>query len=160
MEEPPPKKRRLGQRQRLALQPQDQEDERPSELARFLLEEWAWGHISPQLVQQVATKASADMPGSVPKKLQKLAHLGGGYANKMSSAMFGMHTSHVCQPLLVDLQYKKKQVPLQKMLLPHELFNSIFENYNDVFQNTLVGPPGGLEKFWETNINHPGTQLW
>ena len=158
MEEPPPKKRRLGQRQRLALQPQDQEDERPSELARFLLEEWAWGHISPQLVQQVATKASADMPGSVPKKLQKLAHLGGGYANKMSSAMFGMHTSHVCQPLLVDLQYKKKQVPLQKMLLPHELFNSIFENYNDVFQNILVGPPGGLEKFWETNINHPGME--
>lgn len=44
------------------------------------------------------------------------------------------------------------------MLLPHELFNSIFENYNDVFQNILVGPPGGLEKFWETNINHPGME--
>jgi len=22
----------------------------------------------------------------------------------------------------------------------------------------LVGPPGGLEKFWETNINHPGME--
>ena len=25
-------------------------------------------------------------------------------------------------------------------------------------QNILVGPPGGLEKFWETNINHPGME--
>ena len=44
------------------------------------------------------------------------------------------------------------------MLLPHELFNSIFENYNDVFQKQLVGPPGGLEKFWETNTSHPGME--
>ena len=72
MEEPPSKKRRLGQRQRLALQPRDPEDEKPSELARFLLEEWAWGHISPQLAQQVATKASADMTGSVPKNCRNL----------------------------------------------------------------------------------------
>ena len=57
----PLKKRGLGQRQRIALNPIEEDVASQSELADFLEEQWAWGHLSPQLVQQIAPKACKDM---------------------------------------------------------------------------------------------------
>lgn len=159
---PAPKKRRLGQKQRLALLDEANADalaaKQHSALATFLLEQWAWGHISAQLVQQMASKAIEDMHQDVPGQLQRLGKLGGGYSNKMSADMMASNKSSLCKPFLLHLPYKKKKAPLQKMLLPHELFASIYEKYPDTFQNVLVGPPESLATFWSTNISHPAMQ--
>ena len=159
---PAPKKRRLGQKQRLALLDEANADalaaKQHSALATFLLEQWAWGHISAQLVQQMASKAIEDMQQDVPGQLQRLGKLGGGYSNKMSADMMASNKSSLCKPFLLHLPYKKKKAPLQKMLLPHELFASIYEKYPDTFQNVLVGPPESLATFWSTNISHPAMQ--
>ncbi len=156
---PVPKKRRLGQKQRLALLEEANADalaaKQNSALAMFLLEQWAWGHISAQLAQQMASKAIEDMHQDVPGQLQRLAKLGGGYSNKMSADMMASNKSSLCKPFLVHLPYKKKKIPLQKMLLPHELFASIYEGYPDTFHNVLVGPPESLATFWSTNLLHP-----
>ena len=159
---PVPKKRRLGQKQRLALLEEANADalaaKQNNALAMFLLEQWAWGHISAQLAQQMASKAIEDMHQDVPGQLQRLAKLGGGYSNKMSADMMASNKSSLCKPFLVHLPYKKKKIPLQKMLLPHELFASIYEGYPDTFHNVLVGPPESLATFWSTNLLHPAMQ--
>ncbi|CAL1161863.1 unnamed protein product [Cladocopium goreaui] len=154
----PAKRKRLGQRQRLALNPGQPEAKTTSELANFLVEEWAWGHISPQMAQQVASKACSDMQHAAPTPLQSLAKLGGGYANKMSAALIANQKSKLPQPFVVQLPYKKGN-QMQKLLLPHELFASIYQHYYDTFQNVLVGPPGYLQEFWRTNKEHPCMSL-
>ena len=157
-DEPPAKSRRLGQRKRLALDQSQQEAKTTSELASFLVEQWAWGHISPQMVQQVASKACADMQHAAPTSLQSLAKLGGGYANLMSSALIARQRSKLPDPFIIQLPYKKGN-QMQKCLLPHEVFASIFHNYFETFKNVLVGPPGYLQDFWRSSKQHPCMSL-
>ena len=151
----PSKKRRLGQRTRLALDPIKEEAASQSELADFLVEQWAWGHLSPQLVQQIASKACSDMNKHPPKPLQDLAKLGGGWSSNMSKALIALQKPKLCQPYSIHLPYKSGQ-KIQSVLLPHELFASIYSNYKDTFESVLVGSPGHLEEFWKTNRFHPG----
>ena len=155
---PPAKSGRLGQRKRLALDQSQSEAKTASELASFLVEQWAWGHISPQMVQQVASKACADMKHAAPTPLQSLAKLGGGYANLMSAALIASQKSKLPDPFVIQLPYKKGN-HMQKFLLPHEVFASIFDNYYETFQNVLVGPPGYLQDFWRTAKQHPCLSL-
>ena len=155
---PPAKSRRLGQRKRLALDQSQSEAKTTSELASFLVEQWAWGHISPQMVQQVASKACADMKHAAPTPLQSLAKLGGGYANLMSAALIASQKSKLPDPFVIQLPYKKGN-HMQKFLLPHEVFASIFDNYYETFQNVLVGPPGYLQDFRRTAKQHPCMSL-
>lgn len=156
--EPPEKRRRLGQRKRVALNQVDPSAKGASELARFLVEQWAWGHISPQMVQQVASKACSDMKQDPPLPLQQLASLGGGYSNKMSADMIAIQKSQLPSPFTILLPYQK-QARMQKMLLPHEIFASIFANYRHVFDNVLVGPAGQLAEFWRCSRYHPALAL-
>ena len=83
------RKRSGGIQQRLAQH--DLEDKNPcsSQLASFLVEQWAWGKASVQLVQEVAKIACEEMVsngcGQVPPDLQFLAGLGssGAHSNNM-----------------------------------------------------------------------------
>ena len=154
----PLKKRRLGQRQRIALNPIEEDVASQSELADFLVEQWAWGHLSPQLVQQIASKACKDMATVPPRPLQALANLGGGYSNKMSSALIALQKPKVCPAFSFQLPYKSG-LKLQSMLLPHELFASIYSNYKDTFESVLVDSTGHLEEFWKTNRFHPAMAM-
>lgn len=156
-EEQPAKRRRLGQRQRLNLIRNPPAQVQPnSALADFLISQWSWGHISPQFVQEVASKAVDDMQGlqAVPEPLKQLAALGGGYKNKMSGALIALTQSKVCKGFPAQLPYKKKSV-LQKMLLPHEMFANLYAEYGEAFQKVLVGPTGELAKFWKSAKEHP-----
>ena len=79
------KKREGGQQQRLQAHRQEMEAAAPTKdqpclLAEWLKERWAWGPMSPQIVQHVASVAKKDIlsPGieNVPASLQQLARLG------------------------------------------------------------------------------------
>ena len=153
------KKRRIGQRQRLALIDHEQAAKKEtSELAEYLVEQWGWAHISPQTVQQVASTGCSDMTDDAPLPLQKLGRLGGGYSNKMSADMISSHKSQLPAAAIVSLPYKKGSF-LQKLLLPHEMLAAIFHNYRGTFENMLVGPHGNLEKIWRCSRHHPGMAL-
>ena len=84
---PPAKKPRLGIRKRIQQAEQQATDAKPSQLARSLLEDWAWGKISPQYAQEKAMNALLGFQGSGPsyKDLEMLAHLGtdGKYCNNV-----------------------------------------------------------------------------
>lgn len=154
--EQPFKKRKGGQRQRLASLKEKEASATPQEssLASFLVSKWAWGFLSPQMVQSIAAKAKQDFKSGVPHHLEKLANLGGGLENKMSQDMLSSHKSWLPLGFPVQLPYKKSS-PFQKMLLPHEVFASIFTNYKGTFQNILCGAAGDLERFWSCCGNHP-----
>ena len=81
MSEPPAaKRRRGGQRARLAQARADDGRERPAQsaLARALLYRWAWGELSPQQCQALARAAVEDFGSSAqaPQDLLDLAALG------------------------------------------------------------------------------------
>lgn len=154
--EQPFKKRRGGQRQRLAVLKEKEASAIPQEssLASFLVSKWAWGFLSPQMVQSIAAKAKQDFKSDVPHHLEKLANLGGGLENKMSQDMLSSHKSWLPLGFPVQLPYKKSS-PFQKMLLPHEMFASIFNHYKGTFQNILCGAAGDLESFWSCCGKHP-----
>lgn len=57
-----------------------------SELGKWLKQEWAWGRISPQMRQKIASLAIADMVAAcgleaIPQDLQRLATLGSSGAH-------------------------------------------------------------------------------
>ena len=92
MAEPPSKRARGGQRQRLqALENDPSQPKIPKEssLAHLLMEKWSWGEISPQEVQILAKAATNDFEkvGSTPPTdLSYLAQLGtSGSHKKLSS---------------------------------------------------------------------------
>lgn len=122
---PPAKRRRMGQRKRVAVAQKDTEASHQSGLASFLVENWAWGRLSPQMVQQLASAAQTDMEATgelkAPKPLERLAKLGGGYDNMMSRDLIATIKVNLPEPFLVELPYKNA-VKCQKLLLPHEVF--------------------------------------
>lgn len=159
---PPAKKRRIGQRQRVALTQKHAETSQQSCLASFLVEKWAWGHLSPQMVQQIASAAKTDMEATgqlkAPKPLDRLARLGGGYDNMMSRDLIATAKVNLPEPFIVELPYKNI-VKCQKLLLPHELFSCIYHHYPETFSQILVGPPGHLENFWAKSKHHPAMSM-
>lgn len=158
--EQPFKKRRGGQRQRLAVLEEKEASAIPQEssLASFLVSKWAWGFLSPQMVQSIAAKAKQDFKSDVPHHLERLANLGGGLENKMSQDMLSSHKSWLPLGFPVQLPYKKSS-PFQKMLLPHDMFACIFNHYKGTFQNILCGAAGDLEAFWWCCGKHPALLL-
>ena len=92
MGEPPLKKLRGGQRQRLqamdsrVVEPKLEKD---SSLASVLMEMWAWGELSPQKVQILASAAVKDFQkttGHPPIDLSFLARLGTSGSHKIPSS--------------------------------------------------------------------------
>ena len=79
MEEPPAKKPR-GQKQRLAAMQAPAESTRPSALVAWLEEQWAWGYMSAQCIQKIASLSVEDMVACgvqyIPQPLQTLASIG------------------------------------------------------------------------------------
>ena len=84
------KRKRGGIRQRLDGFAESTKPALESGLANFLLEQFAWGYMSPQLVQQIALLAVKDInnvvsTGGYLKDLEQLSRIGGqgGLANNM-----------------------------------------------------------------------------
>lgn len=89
--EPPAKKRKGGQRQRLQVANQEEVARTAvsSRLGEWLKEKWSWGSFSPQILQEIATLALSDMEAAraqqLPEGLISLSRLGscGAHQNNM-----------------------------------------------------------------------------
>ena len=152
----PFKKRKGGQRQRLAVFKEKEASDIPKEssLATFLVSKWAWSFLSPQMVQNIAAKEKQDFKSDFPQHLEKLANLGGGLENKMSQDMLSYHKSWLPLGFPVKMPYKKR-LPFQMMSLPHTMFACISTHFKDTFKNILCGADGDLNKFWMRCGQHP-----
>ena len=121
--EPPTKKRKRtgGIRQRIAAADAAEAERSSSSsrgqstLAKFLVESWAKGELSPQKVQQIAELAMGDMSqvGNVQfKTLEKLAALGnhGATAQNCHRDLLALAKpySKLPQPSLHSIHFKKK----------------------------------------------------
>ena len=90
--EPLTKKRKGGQRQRLQVANQGEAAGTvvSSKLGEWLKEKWAWGSFSPQILQEIASLALADMEAAraqqLPEGLVSLSTLGscGVHKNNMN----------------------------------------------------------------------------
>ena len=147
------KRPRGGIQQR--LQSSREEENKSSAVARYLLEQYAWGHMSAQQVQHIASLVLTDLGqlGSTVSfpDLITLAKLG----------THGQHQNNVSRDMLKYVQTLPSMIPACEIplptakgeekiafLLPHERFNYMYENNRNAF-NALMVPDGqqSLQKF-------------
>jgi hypothetical protein len=161
----------VGWRQRLD---RDQDTRRGSHIAAFIVRLWAWGLMSPQMVQKVSQRVlrdvqhaleGADQAASVIADLQRLADLGGGgsYGGNMHRDL----QRHLDDPL-IDLFYLR--MPLKRMkgatdagimrfkqclLLPHVLFACLGNCYAAAWEKIMCPSRDRLEAFWDAMAVNP-----
>ena len=132
-------------------------------LANYLMQQWAWGHVSPQEVQRLAHAAILDMKGcgleQLPPFLLKLSHMGsdGVHENNIHKEMLRMASQGclVPEPLQVQITFTHGLV-LQPLMLPHVLFSHMYHHYRNTF-NKVFMPKGKsqLKAFWRNYSHHP-----
>ena len=148
------KKRRGGLQQRLGAQRREEEAtgvtvDQPSLLAEWLKEQWAWGKMSPQLVQHVAALAKRDMVAAnatnIPEDLHKLSMLGteGAHANNCHRDLQALvaNVSKLPEPLQIFLPMKLKgNQALQSIMLPHMVMHHVWVHYQSYWQKFFSCP--------------------
>ena len=161
--EQPWRARRGGIRQRLEANSVATPPKIESALANFLLKEYAWGAMSPQLVQKIADFAMTDLKhalatGGFLKDLDTLSKLGG--AGKQSNNMHRdimqfQSCSNLPSGLEVQMPFKDVGLQLQEVMLPHEMFAAVYHKYPQSWQKVIMPNAEKLEFFWEAQENHP-----
>lgn len=163
MDEGPTKKRKGGQRQRMAA---EQRDTRvPSALAEFLLSQFAWGHFSGQMVQHIAQLAMADFK-RVAGEIDGLDDL--VWMSKLGTS--GAHSNNVHRDLMLHVDVGNKlpkpfpftlvfKAPhgqqFQTAILPHELFSAIYHSYPGAWKESILPDTGRIPEFWQGVRSHP-----
>ena len=121
-----------------------------SELVNFLIQEWSWGNLSTPVIQRIASAAVKD--GLTHPDLQKIANLGtsGLYPNHMSQELMNkLKPSKINGALSVlDVEYQARHI-MQHVLLPHEMFATLYKHHRDVFtEQILGGSVTNIKTFW------------
>lgn len=158
--------RRGGLRQRLHRQDLRCEvQNHQSALCNLLLELFAWGEMDAQLCQKIAHAAFRDACDMKElrtnlKDLERVATIGctGVYPNKCFSELMSRIPFDVKLPLpfVEKIPFKKPLNLLpQAILLPHELFSSIWEWYPNTWKKHILPSTDRLREFWRTNQFHP-----
>ena len=134
-----------------------------SKLAKFLLSKFAWGEISPQLVQEISALAVDDMQrlsdGKSMPDLDSLAALGGHGSSPQNCFRDLMRKLEpdlaLARSYNAKLPFKEIGPTNQEFLLPHEMFASIYEQFPDAWQHSLLPEQTELPKWWEAVASHP-----
>eukprot|EP00971_Amphidinium_carterae_P350761 6491728-Amphidinium_carterae.1 len=133
-------------------------------LAKWLLQEWSWGNLTPQQIQKISALAVADMRAAMavsklPEKLVGLSTLGGelARANNMNRDLQNRIGCITVQLDSFSMFLKgcagEEQ---QQMLLPHVLFSHMYHQRR-VFWSEKVCKKDLQEEFWRQvpRDNHP-----
>ena len=134
-----------------------------SNLAKTLLQSWAWGQMSAPHLQTLA--AAAHQVGLKHKQIELMAKLGGGghYPGNMQRELLllsGHFTTlpDVFSAIKIRLQPKPEiaaEVPLT-FLLPHKLFASMYHHTPSAFEASILGgAASNIGKFWRAIQKHP-----
>ena len=129
-----------------------------------LLEKWAWGSMSTQEVQEMAAlsvKDFASMGHAAPQDFEFLASLGctGQYKNNMHRELLAWADSRcqqMVQPFFQKIDFKEPWGrQLQSFLLPHEIFATLYHNYNSFWKQIMLPSVQLLKDFWSLQEKHP-----
>jgi len=161
---PSAKRRRGGIKQRISRSSDDAPRMR-SALAQFLLSMFAWGDFSPQLVNEIASLAMRDFANArddeeVLGDLVQLAKLGshGRHSHNMHRDLMLQVEPQVKlpEPFYAQMKFAGPHgEATQAILLPHELFASLFHDYKKGWNNSIVDDVSKLEEFWAGVAGHP-----
>ena len=154
-----------GVRQRLKARREEEVMAGQSQLAMLLLSLFAWGQISPQLAQRLAHAAYQDACAMKNEKsdLRDLKSIGmigdqGRYANKCYGDLIKAipFKLQIPEPQHCKLLFKQPLHWLsQAMMLPHELFACIYTNFKTTWNKRILPSRERLQRFWNTNKEHP-----
>ena len=146
---------RGGIHQRLATAAQQEESN--SAVAEYLLNEFAWGRMSPQQMQSIAALAMQDVEKAVEGKLLRdlrfLSKIGneGRHPNNMYRDVMRMVDSryNLCPMTTLEIPSKMGET-MANLLMPHELFAFMHAKHPDQFHKAFL-PRGqeDLQRFWQ-----------
>ena len=156
-----------GAKQRHAQMQEMEEAERatkasPSNLAKMLVDNWAWGTMSAPLVQAIALAACQD--GLENEEVKKLSKVGGQgkYPGNMHRDLVNLsgkpQLSSAISPYFLKLKVSKvvSRDMAVDFLLPHKLFSCICHNLPSAFQTSLLGGTATrIQQFWTEMKAHP-----
>ena len=110
----------------------------PSALAELLISQWSWGHISTPFIQKVAAAAAAD--GLQHPEIERLKSLGsyGRYPNNVHRDLVNQLVKPPIQDAIGNITLLHKYnlsfiSTTQSILLPHELFASMYTHHRGKF---------------------------
>ena len=138
-----------------------------SALAQFLIKEWAWGKMSPQMVQTISHLALLDLKaasaGNTNSELEKLSRIGahGFYSNNCHRDLKGLlPQSRLPQPHEFKLTCRTHVFGTFRMhdfsmLLPHEWFSAMHQHYPEYFRQHVVRSRDDSREFWSECGEHP-----
>jgi len=160
----PEYKRRGGKRQRLA-KAADKPEHQDSSLALWLFSQFAWGLLSPQSCQAVASRACDDYKKMTQNEvtledlnlLSKLGSSGSHENNTNRDLMSNLEgRSHVPSPCCFTIPMKSfAEEVCSYILLPHEWFACLYHHYFHVWQRIICPGIAELKKFWASVSQHP-----
>ena len=158
-------KHKGGVRQRVAQAAADNPRETGrSCLARTLEEKLAWGELSPQQVQQLAQQALLDQEtltgGESMADLRALASIGTSGANLQNcqrDLMRHLEPKVAVPPAYVAKLPFKEPVGArsQAFFLPHIMFSTLYNEFHETFESSVVPNAGELPRFWDSVAHHP-----
>ena len=135
-------------------------------LAAFLVEQFAWGHFSPQLIQKIAGLACSDFDRAREQEesslddLRNLAQLGsrGAFPNNTHRDLMARMSAqvHLPEPFAINMPFKAPRGDrVQSVLLPHEMFASLYHDHPEVWKKYIVPDIATLSMFWAAMQHHP-----
>lgn len=136
-----------------------------SQLAQFLLERFAWGEMSPQLLQRISHLAvqdflAAEKNEKVLGDLRALASIGtnGTYPNKCHADLMAKAEKISClpDPFRISMPFAPPVGEfMQGILLPHEMFSAMYHQYPNTFKKSVLNSEDALKSFWNSVAQHP-----
>jgi hypothetical protein len=136
-----------------------------SMLFRHLIYLWSWGFLSLPFCQKIAMYATADLTNAGGRPYDDLTWLGkigdsGRYpANMYTETLRRLEKPLVGPPRQCLLPYKTSPMVVADkaagILLPHEMFASIYHNYPAIWHSRIVETNTVLEEFWDAMDGHP-----
>jgi hypothetical protein len=174
----PKSKQRGGRKQRKAND--DEEAGNPlrhgrvfaSGVVNFLLVNYAWGKLSPQMVQDIAQHVKDDFDqimahhklNDTLKGLEALASIGAAGRHPQNCAR-DLHLSvkqqiKLVMPRLLNFPLQSASGKFhtfqkQRVFFPHEWFAEMYNKYPDAFRQTIVPSTEKLEEFWNAMEGNP-----
>jgi hypothetical protein len=135
-------------------------------LASFLIQQFAWGHFSGQMVQQIAELAMKDVnaikanPNGKLQELQNLSQVGsrGKHSQNVHRDIMGLTAckTKLPEPCQVVLPFARGLGShTQTILLPHEVFSCIYHKYKNTWSKCILPSLDVLTSFWDANQEHP-----
>lgn len=133
----------------------------PSALADHLISQWGWGHMSATSIQKIAAAAVSD--GLQHPEVQRLAALGshGRYPNHAHRDLTNQLVQTPIKDAVGQIQLTQKYnlafvTSTHPILLPHELFASMYAHHKEQFVSLLCGgSTDNIGRFWTAMSDHP-----